>query len=96
MSLANVASEACVRIFDAFQSGDLETARTLQLRLVGLNTAITTRWGVPGLKAAMDLVGLYGGPVRGPLRPVDETILAKLRQLLQDLELLALHPKGQA
>ena len=89
MSLANVASEACVRIFDAFQSGDLETARTLQLRLVGLNTAITTRWGVPGLKAAMDLVGLYGGPVRGPLRPVDERAVAELERLLQASSVLS-------
>ena len=89
MSLANVASKACARIFEAFQSGDLETARALQLRLVPLNTAITTRWGVPGLKAAMDLVGLYGGPVRSPLRPVDESAITELGRLLRSASVLS-------
>ncbi|MFH1498812.1 MAG: hypothetical protein ABII82_13405, partial [Verrucomicrobiota bacterium] len=39
----------------------------MQLRLLETNAAVTTRLGVAGLKAAVDSIGMYGGPVRGPL-----------------------------
>lgn len=82
MALANIAPVECVAIYQAFRTGDIETAKELQLRLVELNTAVTARWSVPGLKAAMDLLGLYGGPVRGPLQAAGSDIGAKLEQLL--------------
>jgi 4-hydroxy-2-oxoglutarate aldolase len=35
--------------------------------MVPVNAAITARFGVPGLKAALDMLGWVGGPVRLPL-----------------------------
>lgn len=31
---------------------------------------VTKRFGVPGLKVAMEWFGYYGGPVRSPLQPI--------------------------
>jgi dihydrodipicolinate synthase/N-acetylneuraminate lyase len=31
---------------------------------------VTTGHGVPGLKAALEMVGYEGGPARAPLRPL--------------------------
>jgi dihydrodipicolinate synthase/N-acetylneuraminate lyase len=37
---------------------------------------------VAGVKAALDVVGLRGGPVRPPLTPLGPSEMAKLRALL--------------
>ena len=43
--------------------------RELQHRLIGPNAAVTKVYGVPGLKAAMDIGGHYfGGVTRRPLQ----------------------------
>lgn len=67
MALANIAPVQCIAIHQLFLQGRQKEAQDLQLRLIPLNTAITSRWGVAGLKAAMDTLGMYGGPVRSPL-----------------------------
>ncbi len=89
MALANVAAVPLRRLMDAFAAGDLATARQLQLALVELNTAITARYGVPGLKYTLDVLGWYGGPARRPLQPLPEAARAELEQLVASLTGLA-------
>lgn len=79
---ANIAPCETVRLYTAWQEGDVATARTLQLRLLPVNTAITARWGVPALKAALDRLGHYGGPPRPPLLPLPDAQSARLDELL--------------
>ena len=43
--------------------------------------------GIAGVKAALDCVGLRGGPPRSPLLPLDRTDSERVRQLLRDAEL---------
>ncbi len=62
--------------------GDYLAARPLQLSLIEANNAITTRFGVAGLKAAMDLVGLAGGVPRLPLLPLSPAELSNLEPAL--------------
>ncbi len=82
MGLANIAAAPLRQLMDAFASGHLGNARELQLRLVGINSAITTRFGVSGLKYAMDQVGLYGGPTRRPLLPLQPAQAQEIERLL--------------
>jgi len=82
LALANIAPEQCIEIHRLVLSGDLAAARELQLRMVLPNSAVTRRWGVPGLKVAMEMVGLYGGPARGPLRKLDASTRDALRTIL--------------
>lgn len=70
MALANVAAGSLHELVDRFRVGDLAGARALQLRLIQANTAVTARFGVAGLKAALDMQGLVGGSVRPPLLPL--------------------------
>ena len=67
LAVGCVVPELCVAILDAFKAGDLEHAERLQLKLAPLAKAVTTRFGIGGLKAALDLVGYRGGFVRAPL-----------------------------
>lgn len=54
----------------------------LQEQLTPVGREIVGELGVPGVKAAMDEVGLYGGPVRSPLQRVGEPTRARVRQIL--------------
>ncbi len=82
LALANIAPNHCIDIYRAFQEGSIEKARELQHSIIALNAAVTRKWGVPALKAAMDYIGMYGGICRKPLQPITEEIDEKLKQLL--------------
>jgi len=85
-ALANIAPGFCLELFNAFHAGELEKARELQYRAIPINHAVTRKWGIPALKAAMDHLGMYGGPVRAPLQSLDETSKSELLELLKILE----------
>jgi 4-hydroxy-2-oxoglutarate aldolase len=86
LASANIAPEHCINIYRAFNNGEKERAKYLQQRIIPVNTAVTARWGVPALKAAMDHLGLFGGHVRRPLLPFKEELRRQLIELLTDNE----------
>ena len=87
-ALANVAPEACVKIFDLVKAGDLDAARKLQLKMVPVNQAVTAIYGVPGLKTAMDMCGYFGGNPRRPLLPSSEQERSEIEAILKKADLL--------
>ncbi len=82
MGLANVAAEELRDVVVAFEHNQRDVARQRQLALAGLNSAVTARFGVAGLKYAMDQSGLYGGPTRRPLLPLGAAARAEIDRLL--------------
>jgi len=84
LALANIAPQQCCDILGLYKAGKLDDARDLQLRMIAPNTAVTAGFGVPGLKAAMEMVGMYGGKPRSPMQPLAEDKKAKLQQILKD------------
>jgi 4-hydroxy-2-oxoglutarate aldolase len=88
LALANVAPEQSVDLFELFNAGKIAEGRDLHLRMLPLNLAVTTRFGVSGLKAAMDMVGYYGGPPRLPLLPLDAERRDEVRHVLERAGLL--------
>ena len=83
LALANLAPVESVALYDLFQAGEMDKGRDLHLRMLPVNLAITSRFGVPGLKAALDMAGFYGGPPRSPLRPLDEERRRELKAILE-------------
>ena len=80
LAVANVVPRACCNVAEAFKAGDIETARRLHRRLTTLAVMVTSRWGVPALKAAMNMAGYDGGCVRSPLLDItDPDMLAAIR-----------------
>lgn len=83
LAVGCVVPRMCVEIFDAFARGDEERAGFLQAKLTPLAAAVTTRFGIGGLKAALDLADYRGGTVRAPLRSPDEAARAEIASLLE-------------
>jgi 4-hydroxy-2-oxoglutarate aldolase len=81
-----VVPEVCVEIFRAFNAREDEHAAMLQTKLTPLAAAVTTRFGIGGLKAALDLAGYQGGAVRAPLRKPDENAQNEIAKLLKEAE----------
>lgn len=88
VALANIAPQQCINIWRWFTSGWWNQAAETQRQMVPVNTAVTATFGVPGLKAALDMLGYYGGPVRPPLLDLGENEREALRQILVDGRLL--------
>lgn len=77
-----------VRIRDAFGGGDKAAAGAAQELLAPVNKEIVGTLGVPGVKAAVDAVGLSGGPVRAPLKDLGARDRARIAVLLTDAGVL--------
>lgn len=84
LALANIAPAECIAIHHLFLERNMDAARELQTRMIPVNAAVTARWSVPGLKAAMDFLGMYGGPVRPPLLSTPEETCKILETILLD------------
>lgn len=87
-ALANIAAQPMAEIMERFHAGDISSAQAIQRRLLAVNSAVTVQFGVPGLKAAMDLLGYHGGPVRAPLLDLGDPAREKVAGLLRAARLL--------
>ena len=83
LAVGCVVPEVCVEILRAFQAGDAERASALQSKLTPLAAAVTTGFGIGGLKAALEMAGYHGGLVRAPLRMPVEGARSQIAALLE-------------
>ena len=82
LAVGCVVPELCVEIFRLFKQGELDHARKSQDKLTPLAAAVTTRFGIGGLKAALDLADYRGGDVRAPLQAPNENARTEIAALL--------------
>ena len=81
MAIACALPEKCSDIIKLYKDGSHAEAKELQMRLIEPTIAVTSRYGVPGLKAAMDLTGYYGGRSRLPLLPVTSAEIEEIKNI---------------
>jgi 4-hydroxy-2-oxoglutarate aldolase len=86
LALANVVPQECVHIQSLFNKGKMDEARALQSQLTPLAKAVTTKYGIGGLKVAMDLAGYFGGDPRLPLKKPSKETEEELKRLLLRLK----------
>ncbi|XP_067156220.1 4-hydroxy-2-oxoglutarate aldolase, mitochondrial [Apteryx mantelli] len=79
-ALANVLGAPLCQLERLCREGRWQEARDLQHRLIEPNAAVTRRFGIPGLKKAMEWFGYYGGPCRAPLAPLSPAQVEELRE----------------
>jgi 4-hydroxy-2-oxoglutarate aldolase len=87
LAVATFAPGLALEAYDASMQGDRRAAASAQARLGPLATHIVGSLGVPGIKAALDCVGLAGGVPRPPLLPLGGADRDRVRELLRTAEL---------
>jgi 4-hydroxy-2-oxoglutarate aldolase len=88
LAVANVAPRECCEIWRLAQAGQWAEARELVYRISPLATGISGRFGIGGLKVALELLGSYGGPTRGPLPVPDGDGVEEIKEILATAGLL--------
>ncbi|HSB07246.1 MAG TPA: dihydrodipicolinate synthase family protein [Thermodesulfobacteriota bacterium] len=88
LSLADAFPERCCKLYDLGVAQNLEEGRELQFHLMKINQMVSGKYGVAGVKAAMDFTGFYGGPTRAPLASLTADEKKKLREGLVGAGLL--------
>jgi len=85
LAVGCVAAALCLEIYRLVEVGEHDRAAALQEKLTPLALAVTKRYGIGGLKAAMDVIGFTGGAVRAPLKPASAEAQAEIAALLYEL-----------
>jgi 4-hydroxy-2-oxoglutarate aldolase len=88
LSLADYLPQKCCELQQAFLSGDQAKAKQMDEYLRALSSRAAGKFGVAGLKAAMDLLGYYGGLPRLPLTGMADSDKQQLKAVLQKEGLL--------
>jgi 4-hydroxy-2-oxoglutarate aldolase len=85
LAFANAAPYATISIWEAHRTREPEAALDWQNRIGRAAHLVTTKYGIPGLKYAMDLAGYYGGPPRLPLKPLCPPEKKEIEEAFADL-----------
>ena len=85
LAVGCVATSCCLEIFRLVGAGKSEQALALQEKLTPLALAVTKRYGIGGLKAAMDMLNLAGGATRLPLERASTAARNEIAGLLENL-----------
>jgi 4-hydroxy-tetrahydrodipicolinate synthase len=84
---ANVFPHLVIQMYACIRNGELDEARSISNRLAPLRIA----WGLGSfpvvIKEAMTLVGRSAGPARPPIHGLDSEALAKLRSVVDSIQL---------
>jgi len=86
LAYANAAPYSTIAIWEAFRTRDEAAGMDWQSRIGRPSALVTARYGIPGLKYAMDLNGYYGGPPRLPLVPPSPEAKQEIQAAFQDLK----------
>jgi 4-hydroxy-2-oxoglutarate aldolase len=82
LAVACVLPELCLQLLALTREGRNADGLAMQQRLTPLARAVTSGFGIAGLKAAMDLSGYKGGAPRAPLAPLLADAVERIRSLL--------------
>lgn len=85
LAVGNFVPTLCYEIFQAVLDKDLDKARSAQFKLLTLSEQIASRYGVGGIKCAMDVLGYSGGNVRSPLLMPDSSAQSTIKALLEEI-----------
>jgi 4-hydroxy-2-oxoglutarate aldolase len=86
LAFANAAPYATVSIWEAHRTREFDAALDWQRRIARAAALVTSKYGIPGLKYAMDLNGYYGGPPRLPLCPASVDARSEIDAAFADLK----------
>ncbi len=88
LALAAIAGREFAEVYGFARAGRWDEAREIAARMMPADRGIGGRYGIGGLKAALDLQGYYGGPCRAPLATPDGDQIEDIKEVLATAGLL--------
>jgi 4-hydroxy-tetrahydrodipicolinate synthase len=86
VAVANVFPKLCSQLYETFQKGKYEEAKTLQKRISFANEVLVKKYNqLSAIKEALRLQGLPGGYARKPAMPLDDEGKKAVRNLLKTI-----------
>jgi 4-hydroxy-2-oxoglutarate aldolase len=86
LAYANAAPYSTIALWEAHRTREYEAAQDWQNRIARAAVLVTVKYGIPGLKYAMDLNGYYGGPPRLPLCVPSPEAKREIEEAFADLK----------
>ena len=86
LAYANAAPYSVIAIWEAHRTREEAAGLDWQNRIGRPSALVTTKYGIPGLKYAMDLNGYYGGPPRLPLVVPTPEAKKEIEEAFKDLK----------
>ena len=83
LSIANYLPEICCTLQNLYAAGNIEEASKLDVYARQLSSNAAGKSGIAGVKAAMDVLGYFGGDPRLPVPPLSAEKKAELKAVLQ-------------
>lgn len=88
LALAAISAREWTEVYACARSGRWAEGKEIAARLMPADRGMADRYGIGGLKAALDLLGFYGGPCRAPLATPDGDAIEDIKELLATTGLL--------
>lgn len=85
LAYAGAAPFSCLTIAEAILKREYDAAEDWQNRIREAALLVTVKYGIPGLKYAMDFNGFYGGPPRLPLIPLSRAAQLEIETAFHNL-----------
>src|SRR5262249_14964103 len=83
VALACAAPKAALALYHAFTTGDYKKTGVIQRVIAPAASAVTEKYGIAGLKAALELEGFESGFPRRPLLPIKQSVREELAQIFR-------------
>src|SRR5581483_1652667 len=94
-SLANLAPDLCLDLYNAFQDGDLKRANEVHAKIAPFNSLqaealqkLAFPVMIPMIKDGMNMIGIKGGTVRPPMTPTDAGLREQMKSFMKEWGLL--------
>ncbi len=88
VALGTISAREWCDVYALATAGRWEEARQIAVRMMPADRGVAGRYGIGGLKAALDLQGFYGGPCRPPLTTPDADAIEDIKEVLATAGLL--------
>jgi 4-hydroxy-2-oxoglutarate aldolase len=88
LALGLIAAREFCDVYTLARTGRWDEAREIAARMMPADRGISGRYGIGGLKAALDLQGFFGGPCRAPLGTPDGDAIEDITEVLASAGLL--------
>jgi len=87
LAISCMIPDACVDFYEAARRNERPEVEQIRKQFISPAAALVTKFGISGIKFALDRLGYYGGPPRSPLLPISESVRPEVEALVA-----ALHP----